>query len=187
MNSLLRRSQRCRRPAFLRACERISQYYRMESDDVETDVKETHHLKQLSMYESIRMLKSYLLEFDTLPSYGARIPRIRLAEKIFETILRSDELLQKNPGFRGIVYHKIDELKSDLDDYLDNKLKSIQKNVDEIQDTLSVMISTLPQCGPLSVRLQEWMTDLSKVEETDHHDYLRSLFYRLNARRDQWI
>lgn len=187
MNFLPRRVQRCRRPAFLRACKRISQYYRMESDDTETDGKETHRSKQLSLYESIRILKSYLLEFDTLPFYGARIPRIRLAEKIFETVLRSDELLQKHPELRDIIYNKIDELKSDLDNYRDNKLKSIQKNVDEIQDTLSVMISTLPQCGPLSLRLHEWMTDLSKVEETDHHDYLRSLFYRLNARRDQWI
>ena len=169
------RSYRCRRPAFLEAQKRISAYYREQST-------EKKYQKKLELQTSIDILKRYLYEFHELPSYGSRILRIRLAEKIFETVLQSDDLLEKNPRFRQTVYDKIDELTDDLDTYLSKKRKSIQKHILQIQDTLQLMIPTLPECGPLSVRLQDWMNDLSTIEETDRHDYLRSLFHQIKVR-----
>lgn len=166
------RSYRCRRPAFLEAQKRISVYYGVS----------TPQPKKLELETSVKTLKKYLYEFNELPLHGTRSLRIRLAEKIFEIILQSDELLEKNPRFCQAVYQKIDELTDDLDTYLSKKRKSIQKHILQIQDTLHLMIPTIPECGPLSARLQEWTNDLSNLEETDCHEYIRSLFQQIKMR-----
>lgn len=193
-----------RRKAFIAARERISEYYHTgvdhpREDDYPTDdledertearvtaaAKERMFFEQVSVVYAVDKIRQYLIEMDSTPRL-LREQRIRIAEKIFETVLRCDLLLKQNVRLRGVIYRKIEELTHELDDYTDLKLKTIQKNVSSIQEELMKMISSIPQCAELSTQLDQWMTDLSRVQEVDHHDYLRSLFRQIQLRRPEY-
>ncbi len=188
-------SKRPRRQSFLRACERITRYYRCpfqeaseEKDETMPDREEPTplplpRLPQYTKEMAMSILKANLLEMNTLPS-NQRTERIRLATTIFETLLHSDELLRVNPRFRDTIYMKIDELIGELDHYVDRHAEKIEPHLDAIQAIVDRMSRTIPEANQLTIDLEDWFDRFQSLKEDQ--TYLRSLFNELLALRPRY-
>lgn len=155
-----------RRQSFLKACQRISQYYDSMNEDSPMESQ------SLTAQQSIALIKENLWTDPAVRR--TRKEKIQIMIRVFEILLRSDELMRTNPRFRQTVYAKINETMDEIKTYKERIVNEIEENVDNIQMLLSIAARTMTGADQLSLELDQWKEKAESLKEDT--EYLESLF-----------